>query len=324
MRRREFIALMGVTAACPPGLHAQASMPRVGYLLPGTVASHGAYATTFLQGLGELGLVKDRDFSLDLRYADGKLDRIAAIVGELIGAGATVLAVGSTGAGLAAKRATTSIPIVFLSGDDAVEAGLVASLARPGGNLTGISVLFTQVHAKRLDIILELVPKEAIIASLYNPANRNTQADLKAAVDVAQRRARSLVVVNATTDDELDAAFDSLVRQRAVGLLVQSDPFLNSRREKIVALASRHRLVGNYPIREWAVAGGLSSYGVNFGDSYRQVGTYVGKIIKGAKPADLAVQQPIKFEMVINLKTAKALGLTVPPLLLAQADEVIE
>ena len=174
MKRREFVTLIGGAAAWPSGLHAQFPMPRIGYLLPGTSASHGAYATTFLQGLGELGLVKDRDFSLDLRYADGKLDRIPAIVGELIGTGVNVLAVGSTGAALAAKQATTSIPIVFLSGDDPVDSGLVASLNRPGGNVTGISVLFTEINAKRLDIVLELVPKEVAVGAIFNSANRNS------------------------------------------------------------------------------------------------------------------------------------------------------
>ena len=324
MKRREFITLIGGIAAWPSGLRAQSSMPRIGYLLPGTSASHGAYATTFLQGLGELGLVRDRDFTLDLRYADGKLDRIPAIVGELIGTGVNVLAVGSTGAGLAAKQATTSIPVVFLSGEDPVDSGLVASLDHPGGNVTGISVFFTEIVAKRLDLVLELVPKEAAIGALFNPANRNSKADTKAAVDAAQKRARQLIVVNATTDNEVDAAFANRVEQRVVGLLVQSDPFLNSRREKIIAHASRHALVGNYPLREYAALGGLSSYGVNFGHSYQQVGTYVGKILKGAKPASLPVLQPTNFEMVLNLKTAKALGITIPQTLLGFATEIIE
>ena len=324
MKRREFITLIGTAAVWPAGLRAQSSMPRVGYLLPGTSTSHGAYAATFLQGLGELGLVKDRDFNLDLRYADGKLDRIPTIVGELIGTGVNVLAVGSTGAGLAAKQATTSVPVVFLSGEDPVDSGLVASLDHPGSNVTGISVFFTEIVAKRLDLVLELVPKEVAIGALFNPTNRNSKADTKAAADAAQKRARQLLVVNAATDSEVDAAFASLVEQRAVGLLVQSDPFLNSRREKITTLASRHALVGNYPLREYAALGGLSSYGVNFGDSYRQVGTYVGKIINGAKPASLPVLQPTSFEMVLNLKTAKALGITIPQTLLGFATEIIE
>ena len=324
MKRREFITLIGGAAAWSSGLHAQSLMPRIGYLLPGTSASHGAYATAFLQGLGELGLVKDRDFNLDLRYADGKLDRIPTIVGELIGSGVNVLAVGSTGAGLAAKQATTSIPIVFLSGEDPVDSGLVASLDSPGGNVTGISVFFTEIIAKRLDLLLELVPKEVDVGALFNPANRNSKADTKAVVDAAQKRDRRLIVVNAATDNEIDTAFASLIEQRAIGLLVQSDPFLNSRREKITTLASRHALVANYPLREYAALGGLSSYGVDFGHSYQQVGTYVGKIIKGAKPASLPVLQPTTFEMVLNLKAAKALGITIPQTLLSFATEVIE
>ena len=325
MKRRQFVTLVGsAVIASPSSLRAQSPLPRIGYLLPGTSASHGAYAITFLQGLVELGLVKDRDFSLDVRYADGKLDRIPAMVGELIGSGANVLAVGSTGGGLAAKKATTSIPIVFLSGEDPVDAGLVPSLARPGGNVTGISVFFTEIIAKRLDLVLELVPKQVAVAALFNPANRNSKADIKAVVDAAQQRARQLIVVNAASDNEVDAAFASLVEQRAVGLLVQSDPFLNSRREKIVSLASRHALAGNYPLREHAKLGGLSSYGVNFGHSYQQVGTYVGKIIKGAKPADLPVLQPTDFEMVFNLKAAKALGITISKALLNSATEVID
>jgi ABC-type uncharacterized transport system substrate-binding protein len=325
MKRREFIALVGGAAvAWPSGLRAQSPLPRIGYLLPGTAASHGGYVPTFLRGLDEVGLVRDRNFVLDLRYADGKLDLIPTIIDELIGRGVKVLVVGSTRAGLAAKQATASIPIVFVSGDDPVNVGLVTSLSHPGGNVTGINLFATEIIAKRLDLVLELVPAEVAVGALFNPANPNAKGDTNAIQEAAQKRARQLTVVNAATDNDVDAAFARLVEQRAAGLLVHSDPFLNSRREKIVALAARHAIAGNYPLREYVAAGGLSSYGVNFGDSYRQAGTYAGKIINGANPADLPVLQPTKFEMVLNLKTAKALGLTVSNMMLVQADEVIE
>jgi len=303
---------------------AQSPLPRIGYLLPGTSASHGGYVPTFLRGLEEAGLVRDRNFVLDLRYADGKLDAIPTIIGELIGSGAKVLAVGSTRAGLAAKQATTSIPVIFVSGDDPVNVGLVASLGRPGGNVTGISLFATEIIAKRLDLVLELVPAKVAVGALLNPTNPNAKADASAIQEAARKRARQLVVVNASTDDDVDAAFARLVKQGVAGFLVQTDPFLNSRREKIVALATKHSIAGNYPLREYVVAGGLSSYGVNFGDSYRQAGTYAGKIINGAKPADLPVLQPTKFELVLNLKAAKAIGLTLPQALLLRVDEAIE
>lgn len=325
MKRREFVALVGGAAiAWPSVLHAQSPLPRIGYLLPGTMASHGGYVPTFLRGLEEVGLVKDRNFVLALRFADGKLDAIPAIIGELIGSGVSVLAVGSTGAGLAAKRATTSIPIVFVSGDDPVNIGLVASLARPGGNLTGISLFQSEIIAKRLDLVCQLVPGEGTVGVLINPANPVSKADTITVEGAARKQARQIVLARVTIDADVDTAFASLVESRAVGLLVQSDPFINSRREKIVALAAKHAIAANYPIREYVAAGGLSSYGVNFGDSYRQAGTYAGKIVNGSKPADLPVLQPTRLEMVLNLKTAKALGLAVPNLVLAQADEIIE
>ena len=325
MNRREFFPLVGCAAVTASShLRAQSALPRIGYLLPGTSASHGGYVPTLLRGLEEVGLVRDRDFVLDVRFADGKLDVIPTIIGELIGSGINVLAVGSTRAGLAAKLATTSIPVVFVSGDDPVNVGLVASLSRPDGNVTGISLFATEVIAKRLDLVLELVPAKATIGALFNSTNPNAKGDTTAIQEAARKRARQLVVVNAATENEVDAAFARLVEQRATGFLVHSDPFLNSRRERIVALAARHAIAGNYPLREYVVAGGLSSYGVNFGDSYRQAGTYVGKIVKGAKPADLPVLQPTKFEMVLNLKAAKALGLTISNSMLVQADEIIE
>ena len=325
MKRREFIALVGgVAVAWPSGLRAQSSLPRIGYLLPGTMTSHGGYVTTFLRGIEEAGLVRDRDFVLDLRFADGKLDLIPAIIGELIGSGVKVLAVGSTGAGLAAKRAPASIPVVFVSGDDPVNVGLGASLARPGGNLTGISLFQSELIAKRLDLVFQLAPGEAAVGVLINQANPVSRTDTITIEGAARKGARQIIVANATIDNEIDAAFARFAESRAAGLLVQSDPFINSRREKIVALAARHAIAANYPIREYVAAGGLSSYGVNFGDSYRQAGTYAGKIINGAKPADLPVLQPTRFEMALNLRTAKTLGLTISNLVLAQADEVIE
>lgn len=325
MRRREFLGVLGgAAAAWPTFALGQEKLPRVGLLLPGTPASHGGYVPTFLKGLEQFGLINERNVALDLRYAEGRLDRIPSLVGEFVNNGVSVLVAGSTRAGIVAKQATASIPIVFVSGDDPINVGLVASLNRPGGNVTGISLFATELIGKRLELLFQLAPTATAVGILVNPANPNTEPDKKAALGALNKLGRKLIVVNAATDNDLDTVFAALDQQQAKILLVQSDPFMNSRRDTIVALAARHGIAGNYPLREYVVAGGLMSYGVNFGDSYRQAGTLAGQILKGAKPTDLPVLQPTKFELVINLKTAQALGITLPSVILSIADEVIE
>ena len=325
MKRREFITLLGGAAASwPLAAGAQQPLPHVGFLVPSTAAAEGAYVSTFLRGLNETGLANERDFVLDLRYAEGRLDRIPALVSELVDKNVSVLVVGSTRASLAAKQKTTRIPIVFLTGDDPINAGLVSSLNRPGGNVTGINLFATEVIPKRISLLLELAPSATVMGLLVNPANPNAEPDIERALMAASERGQQGIVVRANSDDDIDAAFVTLVQQRVTTLLTHADPFLNSRRDKLGGLATRNQIVANYPLREYVTAGGLMSYGVNFADAFRQAGVYAGRILKGAKPATLPVEQPTKFEFVINLKTAKTLGLTFPPGLLAIADEVIE
>jgi len=325
VNRREFITLLGGAAATwPLAARAQQPLPHVGFLVPSTAAAEGAYVSTFLRGLNETGLVNERDFVLDLRYAEGRLDRIPALVSELVDKNVSVLVVGSTRASLAAKQKTTRIPIVFLTGDDPINAGLVSSLNRPGGNVTGINLFATEVIPKRISLLLELAPSATVMGLLVNPANPNAEPDIERALMAASERGQQGIVVRANSDDDIDAAFVTLVQQRVTTLLTHADPFLNSRRDKLGGLTTQNRIVANYPLREYVTAGGLMSYGVNFADAFGQAGVYAGRILKGAKPATLPVEQPTKFEFVINLKTAKTLGLTFPPGLLAIADEVIE
>jgi putative tryptophan/tyrosine transport system substrate-binding protein len=320
MKRRRFLALAGLIA-----LPVQAqSPPRIGYLLPGTTASHGEYVPALLKGLAEFGLADGADFALDVRYAEGKSERYAALLSELIQGNASVLVVGSTGAGLAAKRATATIAVVVVSGDDPVSQGLVASVSRPGGNVTAISLFSGELIGKRLGLLFELVPEARQAALLVNPNNPNAARATEAMQAASRQGGRECVVVNASTDGEIDAAFATLAERKIRVLLTDSDPFLNSRRDRIVALANDGRIVANYPLHEYVTAGGFSSYGVDYADSYRQAGVYAGKILRGAKPAELPVLQPTKFQLVVNLKASGEAGLTVSPALLAGANEVIE
>jgi putative ABC transport system substrate-binding protein len=263
--------------------------------------------------------------AIDYRWAEGDYYRLPAMAADLVGRKVDLIAAsGGPASALAAKSATSSIPIVFVSGDDAVAAGLVASLARPGGNLTGVSFLDVELMPKRLDLLSELVPQAGVICLLVNPTNPNAERVMRDVQEAARMKGVQLPIQKARTESEIDAAFATLVQLKAGALVVGADAFFNSRREQLVALASRHQVPAIYEWREFPASGGLISYGTSIAAVYRQVGLYAGKILNGAKPADLPVEQPTTLELVVNLKTAKALGLTVPPSILARADEVIE
>jgi putative tryptophan/tyrosine transport system substrate-binding protein len=302
----------------------QKAMTVVGFLQSGSPGPYAPYMDAFRQGLSENGYVEGQNVTIEYRWAEGSYDRLAALAADLVGRKVDVIVtMGGLSSALAAKNATSTIPIVF-SAADPVGAGLVASLTRPGGNLTGFSIMATELMPKGLELISELVPQAGVIALLVNPNNPGTEAIIRYVQEAARVKGLQLAVLKAGTESEIDVAFLTLLQLHAGGLVVGVDPFFNSRREQLVALASRHAVPVVYYWREFAADGGLISYGPSLAAGYSQAGIYVGKILDGAKPADLPVQQPTTFELVVNLKTAKALGLTVPPSILARADEVIE
>ncbi len=326
MKRRQFIALLGSAAAWPLACDAQqAPMPVIGFLSGRSPGESVAVAAAFRQGLSEMGYIVGQNVAIDYRWAEGQYDRLPALATELIGLRvAAILAAGGGPSALAAKAATSTIPIVFSAASDPVGLGLVASLNRPGGNLTGMSTLTTPLVAKGVELLRELLPMATVMAYLANPSNPSGGDETKAALAAAQNLGIALQVLNARNQDELVTAFKTLITLHANGLVVAGDPFFDSRRQKIVELAATHAVPTSYAWRENVVAGGLMSYGTNLADSYRQAGVLAGRVLKGEKPADLPVMLPTKFELTINLKTAKTLGLMVPPTLLARADEVIE
>ena len=325
MRRREFIALLGGAAiAWPLAVRAQQPMPVVGFLASASPDQSANQLRAFHQGLSETGHVEGRNVAIEYRSSDGQDDRWPALAADLVRRRVAVIALGGLPAALAAKAATTTVPIVFQMGVDPVQAGLVASLSRPGGNLTGVSNLGAELGPKRLELLREMVPTATVFALLVNPDNPNTETFTKEMQAAARALGVQLHVLQANTERDFDSVFARLVQLRAGGLVIGTTGLFLRLREQLGALTVRHAVPAIFQYREFAAAGGLMSYGGNFTDAYRVVGVYTGRILKGAKPADLPVQQSTKVELIINLKTAKSLGLTVSLPLLGRADEVIE
>ena len=328
MMRREFMTLLGGAAAAWPlaARAQQTAMPVIGLLHPTSLDALAERMGGFRQGLKDIGYVEGENVAIEYRYADNQLDRLPGLAADLVRRQVAVIAAtGGPGSAFAAKEATTTIPIVFVVGDDPVRLGLVGSLARPGRNLTGINFFIVELAAKRLELLRELVPKADRVAVLVDPTNATTaESTLRDVEGAARAVGLQTQVFNVTTSRELDAAFASLMRERIDMLFVPGGAFFADRRVQLVLLATRHAIPAIYPFRGFAEAGGLMSYGASLTDAYRQLGVYAGRILKGAKPAELPVVQSTKFELVINAQAARVLGLTVPPSLLARADEVIE
>jgi putative tryptophan/tyrosine transport system substrate-binding protein len=323
MRRRDFIVILCGAALWPVAAPAQRGMPVVGFLHSGSPQVNSGIAEAFRQGLREAGDTESKNIKIEFRWAEDRNDRLPALAADLIRIPVAVIAANSVAA-LATRAATTTIPIVFQSGVDPLASGLVASLGHPGGNTTGVSFFASTLEVKKLEVVHELIPPAAVIAVLVNPNNpqAETQAnELQAAGSMLRRQ---LMILKAGSEGDIDAAFAALAQQGVKAVVVVGDPFFNSRRKQLIALAARHGIPAVYSNRENVDEGGLISYGASLPEAYRQVGIYTGRILKGAKPADLPVLQPTKFEMVINLKTAKALGLELPAALLDRADKVIE
>jgi putative ABC transport system substrate-binding protein len=325
LKRREFITLLGGAAAWPLAARAQQiAMPVIGFLRGTSIDRSKHLVTAFLQGLKEAGYFEGQNVVIEYQSAEGQYDRLPALAAELVRRQVTVIvATGGTAPATTAKALTSTIPIVF-TGEDPVRAGLVASLNQPGGNATGVSTLTTDIGSKRLGLLHELAPNASTIALLNNPTSPDGARYLQDVQSAARSLGKQIRGLNAANEGEIDAAFVIMARERPDALLPGADPFLNSRRDQIVTLANHYKLLALYEWREYAIAGGLASYGPSHTEPYRLVGIYTGRILKGAKPADLPVIQSTKFELVINLRTAKSLGIEIPPTLLARADEVIE
>ena len=324
MRRRKFIALLGGAVAWPLVARAQQpGMPVIGFLDGQSFDLH--LMTAFRQALKDAGYIEGRNVAIYFRSANGQTDRLVTLAGDIVGRRvAVIVTAGGGAAALAAYAATTTIPIVFVSGVDPVTSGLVLSVNRPGSNATGVYVFQQALEGKRLELLHGLVPAAALIAVLLNPTNANFQTQLRGVQDAARALGQQVSILSASTARDIDVAFATVTKSGAGALLVGSDPFFNSERDQVVALAARYAIPAIFEGREFATAGGLASYGTSLADAYRQAGIYTGRILKGEKPAELPIVQPTKFEFVINLKTAKALGLVVPPGFSSSADEIIE
>jgi putative ABC transport system substrate-binding protein len=323
MRRREFIILLGGVAAWVSPARAQEPRRVIGVLNSSSPDTFPVETAAIVEGLKNTGFIEGKNLSIEWRWAEGQYNRLPSLAAELVSRGVAVIVGGDAPAAAAAKAASKTIPIVFITGADPIKTGLVDSFSRPGGNLTGIFVLLSMLGTKRLELLRELVPSTSTFALLANPNNPNL-VDVPEIEGAANALGRRLEVLTASTEGDLEAAFATMVQHRVDSLVVMADPFLIARREQLVALAARHAMPAIYPMRSFADLGGLMSYGSGIADLNQQAGMYVGKILKGAKPADLPVQQTVKYELVINLKAAKALGLTIPPTLLARADDLIE
>jgi len=327
MRRRKFVQLATAAAAVWP-LAARAQqkvMPVIGFLSARSVSASVALVAAFREGLRETGYFESQNVAIEYRWAEGRYDQLPALAADLVGRKVDLIATsGGPPSAQAAKKATSTIPIIFVLGTDPVELGLVASLAQPGGNLTGLSMRMTKLNAKRLELLSELVPQARVIALLVNSNYPGAEGIMREVQEAARATGVQILILKARTEGEINAAFTTLVQRHADALVVGNDSFFDSRIEQFVSLARRHAVPTIYDQREFPDAGGLMSYGTSLKDIYRQLGIYAGRILKGEKPADLPVQQPTTFELVINLQTAKALGLTVPQSILASADKVIE
>jgi putative ABC transport system substrate-binding protein len=327
MKRREFIKLLAGTGAMWPltTRAQQVATPVIGFLSSRSPGESASVVAAFRQGLRETGFIEGQNVSIAFRWAEGRYDLLAVLAAELVELRVALLfSAGGPPAALAAKAATSTIPVVFSAASDPVGVGLVPSLNRPGGNVTGMGIFNETLGPKRLELLKELVPSAGVLGYLLNPSNPSAHIETAGALAVARALGIELHIVHASTEREIEAAYDAVGKLRAGALVVAGEPFFDSQRDRLVALSARHGIAAVYAWREYVLAGGLMSYGTNLPDSYRQAGVYAGRILKGEKPADLPVAQPTNFHMALNLKTAKALGLAVPPTLLTRADEVIE
>jgi len=325
MKRRQFIRLLGGAAAWPGRAFAQQGTPVIGFLSGASSWEFAHAADAFRRGLADAGYVEGRDVLIEYRWAEGRYDRVSTLVGDLIRRGVAVIAAtGGVASVLAAKAATSSIPIVFANGGDPVKLGVVERLNRPGGNITGATFFNNALGPKRLQVLRDVAPKATTIALLVNPGNPNTEFDAKEIESAARSLGLRILRVNAGSEREFDLAFAIMAEQGVGALIVNADAFFYARRDQLIELATRLAVPAIYELREFAMVGGLMSYGANIAEAYRKAGVYVGRILRGEAPGDLPIQQATRFELVINLKTAKALGLTVPSTMLALADQVIE